>query len=180
MSLISENPFDCLKAMDAAVKSLGVALPRNEVEKQEFAGIGFQLGSDTLMVKIDDIKEIVEVPECTHVHGTRPWFLGLANVRGSLLPITDLFGYITGESVKNPHTARVLIFEKEGVFAGLKVDQILGLKHFYVGEELPEISIQDKNIQKFIDEQYAQEGAIWSVFNIKKCVTDESFTLIKN
>lgn len=180
MSLLKENPFDYLEALENAVRSKGVSLPRDEVEREEFAGIGFQVGSDTLMVKIDEISEIIDVPNCTRVHGTKNWFLGLANVRGSLLPVTDLHVYLDETGKSKSHTAQVIIYEKEGLFAGLKVDQILGMKHFIIGEELKEKEVKNEMIRPYIEEQYAQEGAIWSVFNIRSCVEDERFNQLRN
>ncbi len=173
-----ETTYQWLASFESRVRARGVSLPRDEEVREEFVGIGFRLGDQTLMVKMGEVSEIVDMPECTLVRGTMPWFLGVANVRGNLLPVTDLHGFMLGGRASRRHTARVLIYQKQDVFVGLKVDDILGLKHFYLDERQTEAKQLNENLLPFIDEVYYQGDQQWSVFNIKKLVQDKRFLQI--
>jgi twitching motility protein PilI len=46
---------------------------------------------------IGEVNEILTLPVLTPVPGTRSWLLGVANVRGNLVPVIDLRDFIEGE-----------------------------------------------------------------------------------
>ena len=45
----------------------------------------------------DEVVEILPMPQVTPVPGAQPWLLGVANIRGNLLPIVDLKQFLEGE-----------------------------------------------------------------------------------
>ena len=51
-------------------------------------------GTERWMVELPDAGEVVSVPELTPVPRTRPWFRGIANVRGALFSVVDLAGFL--------------------------------------------------------------------------------------
>ncbi len=167
--------FDHLLDFESQVKQQNVFLPNNEEIKEEFVGIGFRIGEQTLLVKMDEVNEIVDMPKCTKVGGTKPWFLGLANVRGNLLPITDLHGYMFGGRTSRRSASRVLIYQKNGIFVGLKVDDILGLKHFFLDEKIKKNNSGLEQLTPYIDEVFGRMEQEWSVFNIKKFASSQGF-----
>jgi twitching motility protein PilI len=130
------------------------------------------------MVKMDEVSEIVDMPKCTKVGGTKSWFLGLANVRGNLLPITDLHGFMLGGWTSRHHTDRVLIYQKKNVFIGLKVDDVLGLKNFFMEEKMEKQNIKNSLLTPFVDEVFIRENQHWSVFNIGHFATSQKFLQI--
>ena len=68
----------------------------NSGATQEWSGVTFALGESRLACKIDQIHEILPIPASTPVPGAKPWIIGLANVRGSLLTVIDLVWFLTG------------------------------------------------------------------------------------
>lgn len=167
--------FECLVGFESQIKNQNLSLPQNEEVKEEFVGIGFRVGKQTLLVKMDEVNEIVDMPKCTKVGGTQSWFLGLANVRGNLLPISDLHGYMFGGRGSRRSTSRVLIYQQHGVFVGLKVDDILGLKHFFIDEKVNPNSSSSEQLEPFIDEVFSRTGQQWPVFNIRKFASSNKF-----
>ena len=65
-------------------------------------GIGFRVGSRRLVSGIDEINELLAVPPLTHVPGTQPWLLGVANVRGNLVPVVDWPGSCSASARRIP------------------------------------------------------------------------------
>jgi twitching motility protein PilI len=178
--LLADAPksgFDYLVHFELQIKARKAFLSQNEETREKFVGIGFRIGEQTLMVEMDEVSEIVDMPKCTKVGGTKSWFLGLANVRGNLLPITDLHGFMLGGGFRC-HTDRVLIYQKKGVFVGFKADDVLGLKHFFMEEKIEKQNIETSLLTPFIDEVFSRENQCWSVFNIGRFATSQEFLQI--
>ena len=48
-----------------------------------------------LLTRMGEVSEILDPPDYTRVPGVKDWVVGIANVRGSLLPLMDLKGFVT-------------------------------------------------------------------------------------
>lgn len=59
--------------------------------------LGVEIGGTGYLIELTETGEIVPVPALAGVPLTRPWFLGLANVRGTLLGVIDLARYLDEE-----------------------------------------------------------------------------------
>ena len=86
---VNRTPFEIL----ARYERLSLAHASDTQDKLEapglWRGIGFRVGSRLLVSGIDEINELLAVPALTPVPGTQPWLLGVANVRGNLVPVVD-------------------------------------------------------------------------------------------
>jgi twitching motility protein PilI len=74
--------------------------------------------------------EIVSLPDITPVPWTRPWYRGLANVRGRLIGVVDLLHLMGREPLTPDQTQQVLVFgEVLGVNAGILVTRAFGIRN---------------------------------------------------
>ena len=71
-------------------ESLAARLREAAGEPVSTSRLGLQSGARNWMLKLEDAGEIVPVPDLMPVPLTKPWFLGLANVRGVLVSVVDL------------------------------------------------------------------------------------------
>ena len=62
-------------------------------------GVAYRVGSHRLASGFDEVVEIMPLPLVSHVPGSLPWMLGVANVRGTLLPGVDLRVQLCGPAV---------------------------------------------------------------------------------
>ena len=110
-------------------ESLAARLREAASEPASGSRLGFHSGARNWLLKLEDAGEIVPLPEVTPVPLTRPWFLGLANVRGTLVSVVDL-ALFAGEAAtqRTPESRLVLAPERFQVRAGLLVDRMLGLR----------------------------------------------------
>jgi twitching motility protein PilI len=92
--------------------------------------LGFQVGADNWFVALHQVSEVIPVPASVSVPLTRPWFRGVANVRGNLYGMVDFSAFQGGEPI-GPGTERrvVLISERLVGGAGLLVSRMLGLRN---------------------------------------------------
>lgn len=109
-------------------ESLAVRLREAASEAVSASRLGLQSGGRHWLLKLEDAGEIVPVPELTPVPLTKPWFLGLVNVRGVLVSVVDLSLFAGGRpTLRTPEARIVLAAERWQVRAGLLVDRMLGL-----------------------------------------------------
>jgi twitching motility protein PilI len=98
------------------------------------AQLGLAIGGARYLVDLAEVGEIVAPVPVTPVPLTRPWYLGLANVRGSLLGVIDLAGYLDAEHVAASavpgSTPRLLVFAPGlGLNCALLASAVYGLRH---------------------------------------------------
>jgi twitching motility protein PilI len=91
--------------------------------------VGFR-GVSNWFVALEQVSEVVPVPQPMAVPLTKPWFRGVANVRGKLYSIVDFAQFQGGEPIGGGMERRVvLISEKLVGGAGIVVSRMLGLRN---------------------------------------------------
>lgn len=113
-----------LERMQAAKNGAGASV----------AQLGLAIGGARYLVDLAEVGEIVAPVPVTPVPLTRPWYLGLANVRGSLLGVIDLARYLDDghvpASVVPGSTPRLLVFAPAlGLNCALQASAVFGLRH---------------------------------------------------
>ena len=172
------SPFEVLQAVEAECLSKAAGLPILDDVKQSWTGIGFRIGDMALVASMDEVAEILHIPAFTQIPGVHSWMVGLANVRGNLLPLLDLKGFVTGQDVASKKGSRVLVAKHDDGVIGLVVDEILGLKHFYLEEQAFEIPSLADSFRPYINMAFKNADQHWPVFSFKKLVQQERFLQI--
>lgn len=152
----------------------GARLPGRAEARERWVGVAFRLGDEFFVSRMDEIQEILDPPTCTRVPGTAPWFLGVANVRGSLLPIMDLHGLMIGGRAAASRNARMLVYSGEGVAAAFRVDDVLGLKRFY-REEMTTVETGLQALAPYIDGGFRHADEAWPIFSFARFVASRDF-----
>jgi twitching motility protein PilI len=94
--------------------------------------LGVEIGGARYLIDLTEAGEIVPLPALTAVPLTQPWYLGLANIRGSLVGVVDLGLYRggTGGQAAAQGAARVITLSPAlGVPCGLLAARVFGLRH---------------------------------------------------
>src|SRR5690606_39705097 len=77
-------------------------------------GVGYRVGKRMLASGFDEVVEILPLPQLTPVPGAQSWMLGVANIRGTLLPVVDLRLFLEGERTVMHEGQRVLVVRQPG------------------------------------------------------------------
>lgn len=133
--------FVAFRELERRCQAHAVGLPQREKPPEIWAGILFRVGQIALLADLQEIAEVLEFPrDITPVPATRPWVRGVANNRGTLLPIFDLRGLLfDAPTARNPKN-RVLVVRDVEVPFGLLVSDVTGIRRFDVSaakKELP-------------------------------------------
>lgn len=136
-------------------------------QKTQWLGVAFSLGSYNLVAPLGDIAEVLALPSYTTVPLAKSWLLGIANVRGRLLPITNLSSFLglPHSSVPAQSTKqKILVIDQPKIFSGLQVDEVLGIQTFSQGQYEPIAMPNDSPIAQYTHGRFKQNNQIWYVF----------------
>lgn len=171
----SGSPFSVLQDYDRRCRANARGLPVGEVVEDDWIGIGFSLNGKQLIAKMSDVTEILPPPETIRVPGVQDWVKGLANVRGTLLPILDMGEYLSGELTQPGKERRILIINKDNIMAGLLVEEVFGMRRFKPELKVLSNSPDMGQLEPYLDGVFNDSQVDWSVFDVKKLVTNERF-----
>lgn len=94
-------------------------------------GVVFEVGGQRLIAPLGEVSEVLSMPEYTSMPLVQPWLLGIANVRGRLLPLTDLAKFLQiPNQARQTKERKVIVIDHQSLFLGLLVDQVLGIEQF--------------------------------------------------
>lgn len=119
-----------------------------------------------LMVSMDDIEEIIPLPPLTYVPGVKPWLIGIANLRGTVISVVNLSAFLVNKaSVPNTHSRVIVISLGEWSY-GLLVDEIIGMRHFPAANKITLNNAINEELKTYVKEAYSGEEKTWLVFNV--------------
>ncbi|UTW44369.1 purine-binding chemotaxis protein CheW [bacterium SCSIO 12696] len=174
MSLRASSAFQTLVALDTYCRQSDRRLPSEEQVVPTVSVVCFALQGQQFAVPFSDIVELLEVPHCTRLPRVQSWVRGVANVRGRLLPIIDLAEFVGTQLTTAPKQQRVLVMDMHGVFAGLQVDEVLGMRHFPVDTFIDEVE-DSGPISGYLEGGYRDGDNVWGVFRPLRLASDVRF-----
>jgi twitching motility protein PilI len=115
--------------------------------------IGFRVGERQFVSGIDEISEILmSPPPITSIPATRPWLLGVANVRGNLIALVDLKQFLFEQRTHVSGRARVLVVRQSGGNVGLLVDELLGQRNLTDADRVGAEGEADARLARYVTE----------------------------
>jgi twitching motility protein PilI len=103
--------------------------------------LAIRVGLDNYLVEMGLTAEIVALPEIARVPWTKPWYRGLANVRGRLVGVVDLQQLMGREPLPNEQAQQLLVLgEGLGVAAGILITRAFGIRNLKDLEALDAIA----------------------------------------
>lgn len=135
--------------------------------------LGLQVGGERWLVDLIDAGEVIPVPGITPVPLTRPWFRGVASIRGNLFSVVDIGAFLGGGAALPGEQARLLLLsERFRLGSALLVDRSLGLRN---PEELRERAGTAQRAPWIKAEYDDAQGGHWRELDVPQLVQDPEF-----
>ncbi len=114
---LTSEPVEPLRTPDVAVST---------------AHVVFRLGARTMAIPLAAVSEIARPPKVTRLPHVPAWVLGIANLRGDIVSMLDLEGFLSGKLGKPSHEQRMLALRPAGdeVRTAVLVDSVDGIQAF--------------------------------------------------
>jgi twitching motility protein PilI len=104
-------------------------LQRAGTDGQAASKLGLEAGGGAWLVDLTEAGEMIRVPPISAVPLARPWFRGVANIRGNLCSVTDFAALLGGAATVVTGEARLLLVsDRFRAGCALLVDRSLGLR----------------------------------------------------
>jgi twitching motility protein PilI len=147
-------------------------------EAVSLSRLGVQCGSRFWLVGLEDAGEILPVPDVLPVPLTKPWYLGVANIRGSLFSVVDFSAFSHGEpTTRGADNRLVLAGARLGINAALLVSRMHGLRY-------PSGTVESAPVDapawsgsswKEATVSGAAQGRVWQELQYERLVEDPQF-----
>ena len=162
------GPFDVLAEFEQRSLEHVVGLPEQWDAPGLWRGVGYRVGRRLLASGFDEVVEILPMPQLTPVPGAQAWMLGVANIRGSLLPVVDLRLFLEGERTVLHEGQRVLLVRQPGGNVAVTIDELFGQRSFLEEQQSSHEALADGRYSGFIDGAYKVGGHAWGVFSLDR------------
>ena len=174
LAALVEQPFELLAEIERrsreAFGGATAGVP------SEWVGVGFRIGDEQFVASREQVREVLMLPESmTRVPGAKRWLLGIANLRGHLLPLVDVKLLLGSGRTTLRRTTRVISVNHREIPAGLVVDEVLGFRRFVEAEftdTWPETAVR---CDRFLKGAYKRSDDIWPIFNLFNFIESNLF-----
>jgi twitching motility protein PilI len=136
--------------------------------------LGVVIGSKNILVSLQEISETLPVLDIQRVPIVKPWFLGVANVRGVLYAINDLALMLENKFTIISSSARLLLMS-DAVTSNVAfvVDKMIGLR------KLDEMKLRkessDESVCLKTQTYQDEENRVWHMLDCDKLVRSKEF-----
>ena len=160
----------------AALANLGARYVQqdgaSEVQ-EDWAGIGFRLGVHRFLAAQDEVAEVLAPPRCTRVPGAPEWVRGLANLRGTVVPLFDLGHLLLGSPTPAQSRNRYLVLADADNPAGFLVDAVSGLRRFARPQMQPPTAVDvGPDLTPYLTGAFADAEETRAVFSLQAVLRD--------
>jgi twitching motility protein PilI len=143
----------------------------------EPARLAARLGDIGFLFDMSTTGEIVALPEIAPVPWTKPWFRGLANVRGRLLGVIDLM-LLSGRAAMTPEQSLQLIVFGDvlKVNSAVLVTRAFGLRNL---KDLEPLGVVSDPLRPWERERFREaDGTTLIELDLRRLVASEQFSAI--
>lgn len=173
---LADQPFELLLELERRARSAMSAAGHSGETADEWVGIAFRVGGESFVANRSDVREVMPVPESlTRVPGSKPWLRGVTNVRGELLTVVDLRGYLGAGGVAPDRHGRVLVMASRDVPTGLLVDQVFGFRRFARDEYVRQSPTPVLRCEQYLKGAYERGSETWPRFDFSALLEDDNF-----
>jgi twitching motility protein PilI len=158
-------------------QELATRLAAKTAAQVEQSRLGLACAGEQWLVRLADAGEVIAVPPMATVPLTKPWYLGIANIRGNLYGVIDFAGFL-GRALEpvTPGTSltRMVLFGPRvgDLHAGLVVHRVLGLRN------LAELQRNEPpaNAPDWYGARWAEaNGELWQEIDLARLAQDPAF-----
>ena len=175
LATLTKQPVALLREMERRSRA-AVAGKTTGDDTDEWVGIGFRIGQENFVADRDQVREVLMLPDAvTRVPGATRWLLGIANLRGHLLPLIDLKLFLGGGRTSMRRVTRVIFINHREVPAGIVVDEVQGFRRFLnaeFAEHAPQTAIR---CDRYLRGAFERGPDMWPVFDFYNLLESTAF-----
>jgi chemotaxis signal transduction protein len=124
-----------------------------------------RLGSALYAAEVRYAREVVVFDEYTQVPLAPPYLIGVANLRGRIMPLVDLRPLLGLEPARATRAVKALVVERDQLTAAFLVDDVVGL------EPLERLTAPEPDEGEFTAGRLEREGGAAVLLDVPRILT---------
>ncbi len=173
---LSEQPYHLLVALDQRLQARIAEAGTASDIADAWVGLAFTLAGQSCLAPQREIREVITIPAYSKIPNAKPWLLGIANVRGSLLPLIDLRQLIDGQASVPTRSSRFMVLNSDEIPAGFLVDSVSGYRRFASHEQRNDLVSQcSPSWRDYLLGSFVREQQAYQVFSFMKLALADVF-----
>ena len=170
------SPFEILAEYERLALEHVAGLPEQMSAPGLWRGVGYRIGRQRLASGFEEVVEILPLPSLTPVPGAQPWMLGVANMRGNLLPVVDLKQFLEGERTVLHEGQRMLVVRQRGGDVAVLIDELFGQRSFNEPQLIDAAELDaGGRYGHFIERAYRLGEQAWGIFSLERLARTPEF-----
>lgn len=175
LAALVEQPFELLQELERRSRAALSGKATGGLQ-EEWVGIGFRIGQEQFVANRDEVREVLMLPEAmTRVPGAKRWMLGIANLRGHLLPLVDVKMMLGSGRTSLRRMTRVISVNHRDIPAGLVVDEVLGFRRFMDNEHVGKWPPTVVRCDRYLSGAFKRGEDTWPVMGLYDLIESSAF-----
>ncbi|MDN5873825.1 MAG: chemotaxis protein CheW [Sinobacteraceae bacterium] len=170
---LRDKPFALLCAMDARLRAAQPGLAQGG--EAVWTGLALQIRQHWFVVPQADVREIVPRPPLARIPGAKAFLCGMANLRGSLLPVTDLGLLAQQPAQSESRQQRVVVLNSRHIPAGFLVDAVAGYRSFSPADQRHALADDSGFPRAWMLGAFLRDAETWPVLSLQRVARSEAF-----
>jgi twitching motility protein PilI len=174
---LRDRPLELLQELERRARAATAAPGVDADQGNEWTGVAVRLAGEPWLLARDEVREVLSLPgSMTRVPGARAWVLGIANIRGQVLPIIDLRHFLGAGSSPTNRNARLVVVNHREIPAALLVDEVQGFRRFaesLFSREVPPTALAAR---PWIAGSFRTGADVWPVMGLRRLVEDPALS----
>ena len=139
--------------------------------------ICFSLGTEEFGIPLLSVKEVIGLPEMTKIPQTPPHFLGITNLRGSVISVMDLRTKLGLKSNFNPETT-VVILDLGDYHLGVVVDCVNSVLTIEPEDISEKPVIESSKPTDYITAVFRKQNRLVALLDVAKALSVEDHSVL--
>jgi twitching motility protein PilI len=154
----------------------------NSKDEDSHQYLHFRVADNNLLLELSSSTEVINSIDCSLIPRTQPWLLGMASLRGQLLPLIDLQAYwFDTAPAKKLKSKRVISTKAGSIIIGLVVDQVFGVVN---SADLDEKEVLKNDwqdvVRKTLSAAYSGNEINYGKFELAKMISEGKFSSMQS
>lgn len=163
---MTENDFAIrLEELKQAFNRSFSIAPETLIEEQDKVLI-FSVSDEMFSVPLEYIKEIIKVPHITKVPLAPPVIIGIMNLNGEIISVSDLAVLFGLKGKRRSASNRIIVTKNLNFETGFLVDAILGIIHLKENVLQPPLNTVTTIRQEFIEGKFYYQDSLITLLNL--------------
>ncbi|MEW7978323.1 MAG: chemotaxis protein CheW [gamma proteobacterium symbiont of Phacoides pectinatus] len=141
--------------------------------------VTFQLEEQVYGINVLQVQEVLRVGEIAPVPGAPEYFLGIINLRGTVVTVLDGRSRFGLPEVERDPANRIVIIESDGEVTGILVDRVAEVKEIALPEITPAPNIGSGGCSRYIEGVVSREGELLVVVDLNRLLSDEEWREVR-